>query len=176
MSTTPAKGRHKVAGARGVATFAQAAQAAGLAYVPGKGAVEGHYRGDVVSKAAKTQFTGSVDMDAAFAVTERHVHRWDYGLGVQPPKHNELAVWVEPHKASSNGEVKVVLAKLDWLKAKLKLPAFTQLKALTDECVAQGVRPYRWMASGHVGIRPGSREANMLSRAGMDLPTRRVEI
>ena len=87
-----------------------------------------------------------------------------------------MAVWVEPHPASSNREVKVVLAKLDWLKSKLRLAAFEPLKVLTDECVAQGVRPYRWMASGHVGIRPGSREANLLARAGMDLPSQQVVI
>lgn len=165
-----------MAGARGVATFAHAVQAAGLVCVPGKGAVEGHYRGDVVGKVDKTQFTGSVDMDATFRATEGQVHRWDYGLGVQPPGRKDMAVWVEPHPASSHGEVKVMLSKLDWLKAKLDLPAFAQLKALTDECAQQGVRPYRWMASGHVGIRPGSREANMLSLAGMDLPKSRVVI
>lgn len=176
MSAQQQGGRHKAMPAGGVSAFVQAAQSAGLVAEPGKSAVESRYRGSVGSKGAKTQFTGSVNMDEAFRATEGQAHRWDYGVGVQPAAKNEMAVWVEPHPASSNGEVKVVLAKLDWLKTKLKLPAFRLLKALTDECVGQGVRPYRWMSSGHVGIRPGSREANMLARAGMDLPSKQVVI
>lgn len=74
----------------------------------------------------------------------------------------------------SHGEVKVVLAKLAWLKAKLQLPAFGPLKALTDACAPQGVLPYRWVSSGAVAIRAGSREAHMLALAGMGLPTRQV--
>lgn len=176
MSEKKQGSRRKAVPAGGLSAFVQAAQSAGLVAEPGKGAMESRYRGGVSSKLAKTQFTGSVDMDEAFRATEGQANRWDYGLGVQLPAKNEMAIWVEPHPASSNGEVKVVLAKLDWLKTKLKHSAFKQLKALTDECVGQGMRPYRWMSSGHVGIRPGSREANMLARAGMDLPSQQVVI
>ncbi len=176
--STPNQGvsRRKAAPAAGQSAFAQAAQSAGLVAEQGKGAVEGRYRASVDCKLPKAQFTGSVDMDEAFRVAEGQAHRWDYGLGVQPPLKSEMAIWVEPHPASSNGEVKVVLAKLDWLKAKLRLADFKRFKVLTDECVNQGVRPYHWLASGHVGIRPGSREANMLARAGMGLPSQRVVI
>lgn len=176
MSTPKQAGGRQVVSAWEVSAFVQATQSVGLLAVPGKSAVEGRYRGAVLSKLAKTQFTGSVDMDEAFRTSEGQAHRWDYGLGVRLPAKKEIAVWLEPHPASSHGEVKVVLAKLEWLKAKLQRPAFKQLKALTDECVAQGVRPFYWMSTGHVGIRPGSREANMLARAGMDLPSKQVVI
>ena len=156
--------------------FPHAAAAAGLAVAVGKGAVEGRYRGSISARQAKTQFTGSIDTDSAFRATEGQVHRWDYGIGLKKLGKNELAVWLEPHPASSLGEVKVVLAKLDWLKSKLNLPAFKMLKALTDECVKQNTRPYHWMASGRVCIRPGSREANMLALAGLDIPSNKVEI
>jgi hypothetical protein len=48
--------------------------------------------------------------------------------------------------------------------------------SLTDACVLQGRRPYHWLASSKVAIRPGSAEANMLSRAGMDLPKTKLVI
>ncbi len=69
-----------------------------------------------------------------------------------------------------------MLAKLDWLQTKLVQPEFKQLKALTDACVPQGRRPYHWLASANVAIRPGSREAHMLAARGMDLPKSRVVI
>ena len=176
MSTRHPREKPKATASKNESAFAQAVKAAGLTVEAGKGAVESRYRGHVASKLSNTQFTGSLNMDEAFRTAEGQTHRWDYGLGVRLPAKNEMAVWVEPHPASSNGEVKVVLAKLDWLKSKLRLAAFEPLKVLTDECVTQGVRPYRWMASGHVGIRPGSREANLLARAGMDLPSQQVVI
>lgn len=150
--------------------------AAGLASEPGKGAVEGCYRGLIDAKMATTRFTGSVDMDAAFERAEGKANRWDYGLGARASGQPECAVWVEPHSAASTGEVKTMLAKLDWLQAKLAQPPFKPLKALTDACVAQGRRPYHWLASANVAIRPGSREANMLAARGMDLPKSRVVI
>jgi hypothetical protein len=172
MSSTHRK--QKKASASPVSAFVQAVTAAGLVAEAGKGAVQKAYRDRVNGQLANTQFTGSVDMDEAFRLAEGQANRWDYGLGVQHAACPEMAVWVEPHPASSHGEVKVVLAKLAWLKAKLQLPAFGPLKALTDACAQQGVLPYRWVSSGAVAIRAGSREAHMLALAGMGLPTRQV--
>lgn len=143
---------------------------------PGKGAVEARYSSLIEGKMATTRFTGSVEMDAAFVRAEGRANRWDYGLGVRAPGQPECAVWVEPHSAASTGDVKTMLAKLDWLQAKLAQPSFKPLKALTDACVLQGRRPYHWLASANVAIRPGSREANMLAARGMDLPKSRVVI
>ena len=176
MSTRQQGARKKAAAAPVPSAFEQAVAAAGLTSEPGKGAVEGGYRGLIDGKMATTRFTDSVDMDAAFVKTEGGVNRWDYGLGVHATGQPECAVWVEPHSAASTGEVKTMLAKLDWLQAKLAQPSFKPLKALTDACVAQGRRPYHWLASANVAIRPGSREANMLAARGMDLPKSKVVI
>lgn len=174
--STRKQGAHKKPAAPAPSAFEKAVAAAGLASDPGKGAVENRYRGLIEGKTASTRFTGSVDIDAAFKQTEGRANRWDFGLGVHAPGKKEFAVWVEPHSASSLGEVKTVLAKLDWLQAKLNQPAFAPLKALTDACREQGHKPFHWMATAHVGIRPGSREANMLALRGMSPPSTRVVI
>lgn len=176
MSTRKSDTKQKALATPPASVFDKAVTAAGLTAAPGKTAVDNRYRGQIDGKLANTRFTGSVDMDLAFKQVEARSHRWDFGLGVLPAGKKEFAVWVEPHSASSLGEVKTVLAKLDWLQAKLNQPAFVQLKALTDACREQGHQPFRWMATAHVGIRPGSREANMLAARGMSPPTARVVI
>ncbi len=176
MSTKKQGGNRKAPAAPALSDFEKAATAAGLSVASGKSAVENRYRGLIEGKTASTRFTGSVDMDAAFKQAEGGANRWDFGLGVHVSGRQECAVWVEPHSAASTGEVKTMLAKLAWLQAKLKQPEFKRLKALTDACIDQGHRPYHWLASAHVAIRPGTRDANMLAVRGMDLPRSKVVI
>lgn len=176
MSRTKKEAPPKDETASMFAAFEQAAGAAGLTCEPGKSAVDKRYRPLVDAKQAKTRFTGSVDLDAAFSKAERDAHRWDFGLGVQLSGHKECAIWVEPHSAASTGEVKTMLAKLQWLKSKLSHPAFKGLKALTDEGVNQGLAPYHWLATAHVAMRPGSREAHLLAKHGLRLPSSKVVI
>ncbi len=175
MSRPKPKSGSRTAKAAALTAFAEAASAAGLTSQPGKEAVEGQYRAGITARSDRARFTGSVDLDASFKRAEPTSNRWDYGVGLHDGA-GEFAVWIEPHPASSTGEVKKVLAKLDWLQAKLAQPDFEQLKALTEECVRQGHRPYHWMATAHVAIRPGSREANMLAVRGMNLTANRVTI
>lgn len=154
--------------------FVKAAKKAGLLPEAGKGAVEGKYRKVIETKDAL--FTGSVDLDAACKAEEPGANRWDYGLGFKKVDKPELAIWVEPHPGGSTREVKTVLAKLDWLEEKLALKHFAGLRALTDEARRQGIKPYVWLSSGPVSIRPGSREANSLAVRGMALPRSYLEI
>lgn len=172
--------RSRTSGATGMPSiftaFEQAAAAANLDCKPGKQAIANRYQELVHARVASTRFTGSVDMDAAFRQAEGKAHRWDYGLGVQRQGQQECAIWVEPHSAASTGEVKTMLAKLDWLQAKLRLPAYADLKALTDACAHQGIAPYHWLATAHVAMRPGSREARMLAQRGLYLPRSKVVI
>ena len=176
MSRTPQRATPQGTNAAMFSAFEQAAGAAKLGTAAGKSAVDKRYRALIDSKDAKTRFTGSVDMDAAFSPTKPDAHRWDFGLGVQVPGQPECAIWVEPHSAASTGEVKTMLAKLDWLQAKLQQPAFAQLQALTQACARQGITPFHWLATAHVALRPGSREARLLAQRGLHLPRSKVVI
>lgn len=149
-----------------------AAQVAGIATRPGLGAVKAEYRAGVALKPAHKHST-SLDMDTGFLAAEPTSPRWDYGIGVRNTTTSaELLVWLEAHPASSTGEVQKMLAKLDWLKAKLAEPAFSNLRKLEHK-----VSAYRWLAmTGAIRILPNSREARRLAAAGLSPPQRRVEL
>lgn len=156
--------------------FHKAAEAAGLSTARGKSAVKGQYQAGITCRADWT-FTDSVDVDLAYTAAEPESVRWDYGLGLNAGPLGEIAVWVEPHPASSTRDVAKVIAKLDWLEAKLALATYKGLRALTDKAAAAGVRRFHWLAmTGDIRIRPGSREANLLSRRGLQLPRRHLEL
>lgn len=151
-----------------------AAALAGIETKAGKAAMKAEYRA-AVSVASPWRHTESIDLDAHFEKSEPNACRWDYGVGVAQGG-TELLVWVEPHPASSTGEVKRMAEKVLWLKGKLNLPAFAQLRRLTDATVAAGGRPYRWLHSGSLQIARGSKEARTLAMAGIDFPARQLRL
>lgn len=155
-------------------SFEAVAVAAGLPAMAGLNAVQGTYRSSI-SASTGAVFSGSVDMDQHFLVSEPHANRWDYGAGVNKGD-TEMAFWIEPHPASSTGEVDVMLRKLVWLKGKLGQTPYAQLRARTDHAATSGYVPYRWLASGSIRIRAGSAEALRLAKAGLAMPTRRVAL
>jgi hypothetical protein len=174
------KGRGKKAargtGLQETTAFHVAASAAGLQPRGGKDAVEGSYRAQIiVSKGA--QFTGSVDVDGHFSVSEPQSHRWDYGLGLALSDGAEIACWVEPHPASSTASVGTMLRKLDWLKAKLKTPPFRQLNAMTFK-QSQGIQRFHWLLTpqGVCRITAASKEARTLAKAGLRMPARQITL
>lgn len=153
--------------------FEAAAVIAGLTVKPGKSAVKNEYRKGVTSRRAH-RFLASVDLDADLKLIEPGAHRWDYGLGLIDAQGKESAWWVEPHPASSMHEVNRMLAKLEWLTAKLESPEFAKLHALTDAARLKGIA-FRWLAlSGDICIRPGSSQARRLALRGLAAPTRHV--
>lgn len=152
--------------------FERAAKAAGLQPSEGKGAIKHQYQAGIASSDS-FKFTGSVDIDEGCRSAEPESPRWDYGLGMKRSSENECAIWVEPHPASSTGEVAKIIAKLDWLERKLEQPDFKGLKALTSRAAQAGVLRFHWLAmTGDIRIRPGSREAAILTKRGLRLPTR----
>lgn len=155
--------------------FEAAAVRAGLSCLAGKASVEAGYRPQIAVRHGYAH-TGSIDLDDAFRTSEPNATRWDYGLGLHASDGTELAIWVEPHPASSSKEVDQMLGKLSWLKAKLDSTPFRGLRALRDATQKQGAHPYRWLTtlSGRICIAPGSKEARRLAQAGLDRPRRQL--
>lgn len=154
--------------------FTNAAVLAGIASQAGKGAVKGEYRAAITLHESWSH-TESVDLDTHFVDAEPNSARWDYGVGVKNGD-AELAFWIEPHPASSTGEVKRLIEKVKWLKGKLNSPAFKQFRNLTDDTVQSGHIPYRWLHAGSLQIVRGSKEAKLLALAGIDLPCRHLKL
>jgi hypothetical protein len=157
--------------------FQRAAGVAGLATKAGKSAVQAAYHSGVSLRIGYAH-TESVDLDAHFAATEPNSARWDYGLGIRTSAGVEIAVWLEPHPASSGHEVEKMLSKLAWLKAKLATKAFADLRSLRDAASQHAHFPYRWVVTqtGAICIAPNSKEARRLALAGLDQPRRHVQL
>jgi hypothetical protein len=154
--------------------FRKAATSAGIATQAGKGAIKAEYRGCIVARESWTH-TESIDVDAHFLGAEPNAPRWDYGVGLKNGN-TELAFWIEPHPASSTGEVKGVIAKILWLKTKLSLATFSHLRDLTEITRRAGHNPYQWLHAGSLQITRGSREARLLAQAGVAFPRRHIEL
>ncbi|MBM4019611.1 MAG: hypothetical protein FJ288_15040 [Planctomycetes bacterium] len=104
------------------------------------------------------QLTGSVDVDSALAGTLPNAPRWDYGIGHRPRRNGAEAVhWVEVHPAT-DGEVKVIEAKLDWLAnwAGAHAPALWAMK-----------RRYVWVSSGNTHLTPTAPGLRRLAQRGV---------
>ena len=160
-----------------IPTFETASAQASIPLSGGKGAIAGAYRTRVVA-AAGYAFTHSIDLDGHFQPDEPNSPRWDYGVGIKSGNGAELAFWVEPHPASSTGEVQKMLDKLNWLKAKLKTKEFSEFKALCDAAAQNRVIPYRWQTSedGVIRITSKSKEARLLALNGLAMPSRHITL
>jgi hypothetical protein len=155
-------------------SFPDAAQSAGLTAEVGKNAIEGKYRPHIEA-ADGIAITHSADIDAAYTAIEPNAARWDYGVGLS--KGNKiLAVWVEPHGATSSGEVDKMIAKLNWLKGKLNTQRWANLRAMSDASISEEVRLFWWLVPGKVCFRAGSKEALKLAQAGLTMPCKQVLI
>lgn len=168
------RGKTKAEKANRTSQVEKAASLAGIPAQSGKGAIKAEYRAAIVAMPPWTH-TESIDLDAHFAKDEPQACRWDYGVGIQ---HDavELLVWIEPHPASSTGEVKRVVGKVKWLREKLNSPAFRELSNLTDATVRKGHLAYRWLHAGSLQIARGSKEARALAQAGIAFPARQIKL
>jgi hypothetical protein len=173
----PRKHSAKNKNAAATSAFAIASAKAGIAHAEGKGALQGAYRSRVVSRPGSV-LTYSIDLDSHFKSAEPNSPRWDYGIGVKQRNGAELAFWVEPHPASSTGEVQKMIDKLNWLKSKLETKEFAGFKALCDATSLQGVIPYRWQTSedGVIRITAKSKEARLLALKGLAMPSRQITL
>ncbi|MBE2279044.1 MAG: hypothetical protein IAE91_01525 [Ignavibacteriaceae bacterium] len=105
---------------------------------------------------------GSLDIDESTRQLYPNENRWDYAIG-----YAGKIYFVEFHSASSK-EVKVVIAKLNWLKKWLKVaaPIVDSLKSDT---------PFHWIQSGNFKILKDSKFYRQAAQHGI-LPKPKLNI
>ena len=112
---------------------------------------------------------GSIDLEVRLKDHYREYPQWDYGIGWLEAAGRECAIWVEVHPASS-GHVDDMIRKVTWLKNWLRNHA-PCLKSLTR--VENG---YAWVATAGISFRPGSPQAQKLTRAGVSFPQKQLRL
>ena len=104
------------------------------------------------------QLRGSVDVDTALQSREPNANRWDFAIGhLHSNRRSEFIYWVETHTGSDN-QIKVVLRKLDWLKAWLRQDG---------QHLSQFDREFVWVSSGHTYFTKGSAQVKVLAQRGL---------
>jgi hypothetical protein len=109
---------------------------------------------------------GSVDVDSALKPTFPSDSRWDYAIAIRRRSRPEYVIWLEVHPASSR-HVDEVLRKLQWLKDWLETAA-PAMRGLPGE--------FRWVSTGRVAFRRGSREEKRIAQKGLRFPTKQLDL
>jgi hypothetical protein len=104
------------------------------------------------------RLTGSADIDTALVKICSHANRWDFGIGYQhTDRKDEMIYWTELHTASDS-QVKVVIAKVQWLLAWLKGQG---------KCPATFERDIVWVSSGATTFTLTSPQKKAMAAAGL---------
>jgi len=100
---------------------------------------------------------GSVDVDTALRSDLPNAPRWDYGIGYRPSANASDAVhWVEIH-AATDGDIKAVEKKLEWLQSWVGINA--PLLAGMDS-------RFVWVSSGRTRFTPTALGLKRLAKRG----------
>jgi hypothetical protein len=101
---------------------------------------------------------GSADIDTALQPKEPNANRWDFAIGYQHKTHQgEFIYWVETHTGSDD-QIRVVLRKLEWLKAWLRQDG---------QRLARFARDFVWVSSGYTLFTKGSAQVKTLAQKGL---------
>jgi hypothetical protein len=104
------------------------------------------------------RLAGSVDVDTPLTPSQPNANRWDFGIGYQHVNRTEEFIyWVETH-TGSDGQISVVLRKLDWLK--------TWLRA-DGKSLAVFEREFVWVPSGATSFTKGATQVKILASKGL---------
>jgi hypothetical protein len=113
---------------------------------------------DHITSEDSRRLAGSVNVDETLMEKYPNESRWDYAIGHQPANSKaEMVYWIEIHPAR-DGEVKVVLAKLQWLKKWLseKSPKLNAMR-----------REFIWLSSGRTSFTLSSPQQKRLAVQGL---------
>ncbi len=99
---------------------------------------------------------GSIDVETCLKMTRSRDRQWDYAVGYLPTNlAEEVVYWIEVHPANP-GEVKVVLEKLEHLRAWLRVDG-NKLDSMK--------RLFIWISSGSTSFDQKSPQAHRMSQA-----------
>jgi hypothetical protein len=105
-----------------------------------------------------TRLRGSVDIDTAWLLLDPHGNRWDFAIGYQHANRSgEFIYWVETH-TGSDGNIKVMLKKLAWLKTWL---------AGAGKQLAKFDKLFVWAPSGATSFTKGATQVKSLADQGL---------
>lgn len=128
-----------------------------VAYVDGLRALRQVDRRHVTAQNTK-RLAGSVDVDSTLKSKYPRESRWDYAIAHRPKNLvDEMVYWVEIHPAS-DGEINVVLSKLQWLKDWLKAKA-PKLNSIRKEFI--------WISSGKTSFTLASPQQKRFASLGL---------
>jgi hypothetical protein len=101
---------------------------------------------------------GSVDIDSALLASDPHGNRWDFAIGYQHSNRDEEFIyWVETH-TGSDGQITVMLKKLEWLRKWLKGDG---------KELAKFERAFFWTPSGATSFTKGATQVRILAQKGL---------
>ena len=101
---------------------------------------------------------GSADVDSALQASEPDAHRWDFAIGYRHTnQQKDWIYWIEIHTANDK-EVKVVLAKLHWLKDWL---------AGAGNLLNGFRRDYIWVSSGATSFTLNAPQLKQFAQLGL---------
>jgi len=112
---------------------------------------------------------GSVDIDQALQPLYPNASRWDYVIGMEGPVDSSRLIWIEVHPANSKF-VTDIIGKREWLFAWLAgdgTPLRESGGAFLD---------LRWIATGRVAFRRGSRQSRVLAQKGVKFPVEHLMV
>jgi len=136
------------------------------AYNPGLQALRNVDKQRVKAQETK-RLVGSVDLDATVKDKYPNDPRWDYAIGHKPSNLKaEMIYWIEIHPAS-DGEKRVVLAKLNWLK-KWLMESAAKLNVMRREFI--------WVSSGKTSFTLTSPQQKRFALRGLQYKGRGFNI
>jgi hypothetical protein len=110
-----------------------------------------------------------VAVDTHYRTSEPKSSRWDYVIGFDRDG-VDYVVWVEPHSATSTHEITTMINKFKWLRDKLALDDYGQLRLLTERTGQARLRKYWWVTTGKINIRRGTPQEKRLAIVGLNYP------
>lgn len=135
---------------------------------PGLQALRSSDRSSILTRDPR-RLSGSVDIDTALEPVYPNSSRWDYCLGITLHSGSNAVIWIEVHPANAQS-VRDMVAKSSWLMSWLHGPGKPLL------ILSSGKPDLRWVPTGRVAIRRGSKQHFQLAKAGIGFPERRIHV